>query len=72
MPKAKNKAPVESVSYDVQRDRILRFLYERHATARSPAKILIGIQDLRAELKKRYGMSQQDVSSNLDYLVQVG
>jgi len=71
-PKAKQKAPVEPVSHDVQRDRILRFLYERHTTARSPAKILVGIQELRAELKTQYGMTQQEVSSNLDYLVQVG
>jgi hypothetical protein len=72
MPKAKSKALIMPVSHDVQRDRILRFLYERHTTARGPAKIVIGIRDLQAELKKRYGMTQQEVSSNLDYLVQVG
>jgi hypothetical protein len=72
MAKGKTKTPVEPVPYDVQRDHILRFLYERHESARSPTKILVGIQDLRGELKKRHGMTQQDVSSNLDYLVQVG
>ena len=72
MPKAKSKTPVEPVSYEVQRDRILRFLYERHTTARGPGKIVIGIRDLQTGLKKQYGMTQQEVSSNLDYLVQVG
>lgn len=72
MPRAKNKPQVQPASHDVQRDRILRFLYERHTTARGPAKILIGIRDLQAELKKRHDMTQQEVSSNLDYLVQVG
>jgi hypothetical protein len=66
------KKPVAAISHDVQRDRILRFLYERHVSARGPAKIPIGIRDLNADLKKQYGMTQQDVSSNLDYLVQVG
>ena len=72
MAKAKPKGSMATVSHDVQRDRILRFLYERHTTARGPAKIPIGIRDLDAELKKRNNMTQQEVSSNLDYLVQVG
>jgi len=57
---------------DQKRDALLRFLYERHKTSRGIAKIPIGIRDLQAEMKKRVGMTQQDVSSNLDYLVQVG
>jgi hypothetical protein len=72
MSVAKTKAPDAAVSHDVQRDRILRFLYERHKTARGPAKILIGIRDLQREMKGRYAMTQQEVSSNLDYLVQAG
>lgn len=72
MSVTKTKAPDAAVSHDVQRDRILRFLYERHKTARGPAKILIGIRDLQGKMKKRYAMTQQEVSSNLDYLVQVG
>jgi len=72
MSAAKTKAPVAAVSHDLLRDRILRFLYERHNAARGPAKIPIGIRDLQSEMKKRYGMTQQEVSSNLDYLVQVG
>lgn len=59
-------------SNDVKRDKILRFLYERHKQSRGIAKIPIGIRDLQSEMKIKYSMSQQDVSSNLDYLVQVG
>jgi hypothetical protein len=57
---------------DQKRDAILRFLYERHKSSRGIAKIPIGIRDLQSEMKERAGMSQQDVASNLDYLVQVG
>lgn len=56
---------------DDKRDKILRFLYERHKQSRGIAKIPIGIRDLQSEMKSRYSMTQQDVSSNLDYLVQV-
>lgn len=56
---------------DDKRDKILRFLYERHKHSRGIAKIPIGIRDLKSEMKNRYSMTQQDVSSNLDYLVQV-
>jgi len=59
-------------SEDSKRDAILRFLYERHKTTRGIAKIPIGIRDLQREMKTRAEMSQQDVASNLDYLVQVG
>lgn len=57
---------------DEKRDKILRFLYERHKTARSIQKILIGIRELQSEMKRRHNMSQSDVASNLDYLIQVG
>ena len=57
---------------DQKRDAILRFLYERHKTSRGIGKIPIGIRDLQSEMKKRFGMTQQEVASNLDYLVQVG
>jgi len=56
---------------DDKRDKILRFLYERHKQSRGIAKIPIGIRDLQSEMKSKYSMSQQDVASNLDYLVQV-
>jgi hypothetical protein len=57
---------------DDRRDKILRFLYDRHRAAKGITAIPIGILDLRREMKSRYGMKQQDVASNLDYLIQVG
>lgn len=57
---------------DAKRDRILRFLYQRHKTTRGIKKIPIGIRDLQTEMKKQHQMSQADVSSNLDYLIQAG
>jgi hypothetical protein len=57
---------------DQNRDRILRFLYQRHKTTRGINKIPIGIRDLQSEMKKQHQMSQADVSSNLDYLIQTG
>lgn len=57
---------------DQKRDAILRFLYERHNSARGVSRIPIGIRDLQAEMKKRAGITQQDVASNFDYFEQVG
>ncbi|MEZ6072140.1 MAG: hypothetical protein R3C10_18260 [Pirellulales bacterium] len=57
---------------DQKRDQILRFLHQRHASARGIAKIPIGIRDLQREMKEQFEMKQHDVASNLDYLVQVG
>jgi len=57
---------------DFKRDAILRFLYHRHKNTRGIAKIPIGIRDLQAVMKSEHGMKQPEVSSNLDYLVQVG
>src|SRR5437879_3481092 len=57
---------------DDRRDKILKFLYHRHQTAQGITAIPIGIQDLRREMKTRYGMKQAEVASNLDYLIQVG
>lgn len=56
---------------DVKRDAILRFLHQRHKTTKSISKLPIGIRDLQSEMKKQHGMSQSDVASNLDYLIQV-
>ena len=56
---------------DQRRDELLRFLYQRHKHARGIAKIPIGIRDLQREMKHEHAMTQQDVASNLDYLVQV-
>jgi hypothetical protein len=57
---------------DDRRDKILRFLYERHQAAKGITAIPIGILDLRREMKKLHGMKQSEVASNLDYLIQVG
>jgi hypothetical protein len=57
---------------DDRRDKILRFLYERHQTAKGITAIPIGILDLRREMKNRHAMKQPEVASNLDYLIQVG
>ena len=57
---------------DDVRDKILRFLYDRHKTTKGITKISIGIRDLQSAMKKAYGFKQNQVSSNLDYLIQVG
>jgi hypothetical protein len=59
-------------SNDDHRDKLLRFLYERWQKAKGITAIPIGIQELRREMKKWYGMKQSEVASNLDYLIQVG
>ena len=56
---------------DDKRNKILRFLYDRHKNTRGINKIPIGIRDLQSEMKKQYKMTQAEVSSNLDYLIQV-
>jgi hypothetical protein len=57
---------------DEIRDKILRFLYKRHKTTRGITKIPIGIRDLQREMKSTFELHQPEVSSNLDYLIQVG
>jgi hypothetical protein len=57
---------------DDRRDKMLRFLYSRHQTARGITTIPIGILDLRRAMKSMYGMKQSEVASNLDYLIQIG
>jgi len=57
---------------DDRRDKILRFLYDRHEAAKGITAIPIGILDLRRAMKTLHGMKQSEVASNLDYLIQVG
>jgi hypothetical protein len=57
---------------DDRRNKILRFLYDRHQTAKGITAIPIGILDLRRSMKQLYAMKQPEVASNLDYLIQVG
>jgi hypothetical protein len=57
---------------DEIRDLLLYFLNDRHSKARSVKGQEIGIRDLQAALRQSHGLTQQQVSSNLDYLVQKG
>jgi len=54
------------------RDKILRFLYDRHKTTKGITKIPIGIRDLQSAMKDLHQLKQHEISSNLDYLIQVG
>ena len=56
---------------DVVRDVILRHLYLVHSKARSPKSAGLMIREL-AQVLKPNGFKQQEVASNLDYLVQKG
>lgn len=69
MTAKKNTTPT-SLEPDQIRDLILKFLYELHANARGVKAQEIGIRDLQQKLKALHGLSQQQVSANLDYLVQ--
>jgi hypothetical protein len=57
---------------DDKREKILKFLYARHKNTKGITKIPIGIRELQKEMRQLYELKQQDVSSNLDYLIQVG
>jgi hypothetical protein len=56
---------------DAIRDAILRHLYDRHRSARGPKGVAVQIRDLQSAMRER-GIRQQEVNSNLDYLVQKG
>jgi hypothetical protein len=55
---------------DEIRDAILRHLFAVHRKAKSPRSAGQGIKELQSALKGSVGYKQQEVSSNLDYLVQ--
>lgn len=57
---------------DEIREVILRFLYDLHRRARGVRKQEMGIRDLQKAMKDLDGLTQQQVASNLDYLVQKG
>lgn len=57
-------------SPDEIRRLVLEFLYEHHRKARGALAVEIGFRDLHRKMKERHGLSQQEVASNLDYLVQ--
>jgi len=56
---------------DLIRDTILRHLYKLHTSARGPKGVGTKIRDLHRAMKAK-GISQKQVNSNLDYLVQKG
>lgn len=56
---------------DLVRDAILRYLYSVHQKARGPKKTGVTFRELTKALKE-HGYKQQEVVSNLDYLIQKG
>lgn len=67
---AGKKNVTSTLEPDEIRDLILNFLYELHRSARGVKAQETGLRDLQQKLKAEHGLSQQQVSSNLDYLVQ--
>lgn len=58
---------------DIIRDSILRYLYDVHQKARSPKSAAQGIKDITSGMKSSgHGYKLQQISSNLDYLIQKG
>lgn len=57
---------------DEIRTLLLEFLHRRHQKSRSLRGQEVGIRDLQAAMKREFGLSQQQVASNLDYLMQKG
>jgi hypothetical protein len=63
--------PPTQAAADAVRDAILRYLYRIHGAARSVRATAITIRDLQSALRP-LGYKQQEVASNLDYLIQKG
>ena len=57
---------------DAVRDAILRHLYNVHSHAKSPKSAGEGVRDVQKALRDAGGFKQQEVASNLDYLIQKG
>ena len=57
---------------DLVRDAILRHLYEVHKAARGAKSVAIGIRELQKAMREKHGHKQNQVASNLDYLLQKG
>ncbi|HAT1965717.1 TPA: hypothetical protein I8Z55_001346 [Legionella pneumophila] len=54
---------------DFIRENILNYLYDISSNARSPTSAAIGIRDMQQGLREKFGYKQQEVSSNLNYLI---
>jgi hypothetical protein len=74
-PRSKKKVETASRSNTEIRTLVLRYFYDRNATAtsaRGKKGYAVKISDVRKELKARQGLSQQEVMSNLNYLLSQG
>ncbi len=65
------KLKMPKMSKDEIRELILKYLYNIHKKARSLKSARKKISEIKEELKK-YGLKEQDIISNLDYLIQCG
>lgn len=73
MPKAKN--PTTTLANDEIRRLMLRYFYDRNRCATSmmgKKGSAVRTSDLKADLKKGHGLTQQEVQSNLTYLLSQG
>ncbi|SRR5581483_3094522 len=72
---ARVKKIIELRSNDEVRRLVLRYFYDRNASATSKTGKKgshVKISDVKADLKRLHGLSQQEVISNLNYLVSMG
>src|ERR1043166_9735064 len=72
---SKSKASAATLSNTQIRSMILRYFYERNAaatSARGKKGYSVKITDVRRELKASHNLSQQEVMSNLNYLLSQG
>jgi hypothetical protein len=73
--RGKKKAPATVRSNTEIRTIVLRYFYERNAaatSARGKKGYAVKISDVKKELKASHGLSQQEVMSNLNYLLSQG
>lgn len=72
---AKRKAVRETLSNTEIRQIMLRYFYDRNrnaTSARGKKGSAVKISDVKKELKAAHGLSQQEVQSNLTYLISQG
>jgi hypothetical protein len=74
-PRGKKNAATASRSNTEIRSIVLRYFYDRNTSAtsaRGKKGYAVKISDIRKELKASHGLSQQEVMSNLNYLLSQG
>jgi hypothetical protein len=72
---AKSKAPKQRPSNNEIRSIMLNYFYERNqnaTSARGKKGSAVKISDVKKELKASHGLAQQEVQSNLTYLISQG